>query len=71
MSFVLRCPNCGDRSVYEFRFGERYGKDLRPMPVMMPFYTMRLYKKERRWGPVGVVVPPEQLGEWSRQIATR
>ena len=21
MSFLLRCPNCGDRSVYEFRFG--------------------------------------------------
>jgi heterotetrameric sarcosine oxidase delta subunit len=21
MSFLLPCPNCGDRSVYEFRFG--------------------------------------------------
>ena len=21
MSFLLRCPNCGERSVYEFRFG--------------------------------------------------
>jgi heterotetrameric sarcosine oxidase delta subunit len=21
MSFLLHCPNCGDRSVYEFRFG--------------------------------------------------
>ena len=21
MSFLLRCPHCGDRSVYEFRFG--------------------------------------------------
>ena len=21
MSFVLRCPNCGDRSVTDFRFG--------------------------------------------------
>ena len=21
MSFQLRCPHCGDRSVYEFRFG--------------------------------------------------
>jgi heterotetrameric sarcosine oxidase delta subunit len=21
MSFLLCCPNCGDRSVYEFRFG--------------------------------------------------
>jgi sarcosine oxidase subunit delta len=21
MSFLVRCPNCGDRSVYEFRFG--------------------------------------------------
>jgi len=21
VSFLLRCPHCGDRSVYEFRFG--------------------------------------------------
>ena len=21
MSFLLRCPHCGNRSVYEFRFG--------------------------------------------------
>jgi len=21
MSFLLHCPNCGERSVYEFRFG--------------------------------------------------
>lgn len=21
MSFLLRCPHCGERSVYEFRFG--------------------------------------------------
>jgi heterotetrameric sarcosine oxidase delta subunit len=21
MSFLLRCPHCGDRSAYEFRFG--------------------------------------------------
>lgn len=21
MSFLVRCPNCGERSVYEFRFG--------------------------------------------------
>lgn len=21
MSFLVRCPNCGNRSVYEFRFG--------------------------------------------------
>lgn len=21
MSFLVRCPHCGDRSVYEFRFG--------------------------------------------------
>ncbi len=24
MSFLLRCPNCGERSVYEFRFGGEY-----------------------------------------------
>ena len=21
MSFLLRCPNCGDRGIYEFRYG--------------------------------------------------
>ena len=24
MSFLLHCPNCGERSVYEFRFGGEY-----------------------------------------------
>ncbi len=24
MSFLLACPNCGERSVYEFRFGGEY-----------------------------------------------
>ena len=24
MSFLMRCPNCGARSVYEFRFGGEY-----------------------------------------------
>jgi len=28
MSFLLPCPNCGQRSVYEFRFGG----DVRPVP---------------------------------------
>jgi len=30
MSFLLRCPHCGDRSVYEFRFGGEVKK--RPDP---------------------------------------
>ncbi|MGH8693109.1 MAG: sarcosine oxidase subunit delta [Burkholderiales bacterium] len=30
MSFLLRCPFCGDRSVYEFRFGGEVKQ--RPMP---------------------------------------
>ena len=30
MSFLLRCPNCGERSVYEFRFGGE--KKPRPAP---------------------------------------
>ncbi len=29
MSFLLRCPNCGERSVYEFRFGGR----VKPRPA--------------------------------------
>ncbi|MFN7996257.1 MAG: sarcosine oxidase subunit delta [Bryobacteraceae bacterium] len=28
MSFLVRCPNCGERSVYEFRFGG----EVRPRP---------------------------------------
>jgi heterotetrameric sarcosine oxidase delta subunit len=24
MSFLIHCPNCGERSVYEFRFGGEY-----------------------------------------------
>ena len=30
MSFLIRCPHCGDRSVYEFRFGGEVKR--RPMP---------------------------------------
>ena len=30
MSFLLPCPNCGLRDVYEFRFGGEYQK--RPQP---------------------------------------
>jgi sarcosine oxidase subunit delta len=30
VSFLVRCPNCGDRSVYEFRFGGEI--KLRPSP---------------------------------------
>lgn len=26
MSFLLKCPNCGQRSVYEFRWGGEYRK---------------------------------------------
>ena len=29
MSFLLRCPHCGDRSVYEFRFGG----EIKPRPT--------------------------------------
>ena len=29
MAFLLKCPNCGDRSVYEFRFGG----EIKPRPT--------------------------------------
>lgn len=29
MSFLVRCPNCGERGVYEFRFGG----EARPRPM--------------------------------------
>lgn len=31
MSFLLACPNCGPRDVYEFRFGGEYQS--RPQPA--------------------------------------
>ena len=30
MSFLMKCPNCGDRGVYEFHFGGEYRE--RPQP---------------------------------------
>jgi sarcosine oxidase subunit delta len=30
MSFLLKCPNCGSRSVYEFQ----YGGEVRPRPAV-------------------------------------
>ena len=30
MAFLLNCPNCGERSVYEFRFGGEFTS--RPIP---------------------------------------
>lgn len=30
MSFLIRCPNCGERSVYEFRFGG----EVKPRPAL-------------------------------------
>jgi sarcosine oxidase subunit delta len=33
MSFLIECPNCGPRSVYEFRFGgEVHGRPLQTAP---------------------------------------
>jgi sarcosine oxidase subunit delta len=34
MSFLLHCPNCGPRDVYEFRFGGEY--QVRPQPDAPP-----------------------------------
>jgi heterotetrameric sarcosine oxidase delta subunit len=31
MSFLVKCPNCGERGVYEFRFGGECRK--RPSPL--------------------------------------
>ena len=49
MSFLLRCPNCGDRSVYEFRFGG----ELRPRPgaeVSDPEWAEFLYARRNEAG---------------------
>jgi sarcosine oxidase subunit delta len=45
MSFLIPCPNCGPRSVDEYRFGG----ELRPKPVGdVPVAVWRAYLYERR-----------------------
>ena len=44
MSFLLPCPNCGSRSVYEFRFG---GELKQPPPVDAPVGEWQKYRFQR------------------------
>ena len=44
MSFLINCPNCGDRNVYEFRFGGEVVQ--RPTPdaetgIWMKYFYVR------------------------------
>ena len=44
MSFLLACPNCGPRGVYEFRYGGEYNP--RPnAPTSMEEWSSYLYLK--------------------------
>lgn len=50
MSFLLECPHCGPRSVYEFR----YGGEVRPRPsgeVTMHGWQHYLYMRANVAGP--------------------
>jgi len=45
MSFLLKCPNCGERSVYEFRFGGEIRKRPGPEAGYEDFLNYALYKR--------------------------
>ena len=49
MGFLLECPNCGKRDVYEFRFGGEVRK--RPSPTATTEeWTRYIYMKENAAG---------------------
>jgi sarcosine oxidase subunit delta len=45
MSFLIRCPNCGERSAYEFRFG---GEDLTRPTADVPESEWMAYRYIRK-----------------------
>jgi sarcosine oxidase, subunit delta len=45
MSFLLNCPNCGDRSVYEFRFGGEIRQRPAPGAGCEDFFQYALHKR--------------------------
>jgi sarcosine oxidase subunit delta len=45
MSFLLKCPNCGERSVYEFRFGGEIRQRPEPQAGYEDFLNYALYKR--------------------------
>jgi sarcosine oxidase, subunit delta len=45
MSFLLKCPNCGERSVYEFRFGGEILQRPTPQSAYEDFLGYALYKR--------------------------
>jgi len=49
MSFLLHCPNCGERSVYEFRFGGEFRR--RPTQTVSPHeWAHYLYMRKNEAG---------------------
>ena len=45
MSFLLKCPNCGERSVYEFRFGGEIRQRPAPQAGYEDFLSYALNKR--------------------------
>ena len=45
MSFLLKCPHCGERSVYEFRFGGEVRKRPAPDAAAEAFLSYVLAKR--------------------------
>ena len=62
MSFLLRCPHCGERSVYEFRFGGEV--KARPAPSASEEEWVRyLFAKDNKAG--------EQIEWWFHRSGCR
>lgn len=62
MSFLLRCPHCGERSVYEFRFGGEVSA--RPAPsASEEEWTRYLFAKANKAG--------EQIEWWFHRSGCR
>jgi heterotetrameric sarcosine oxidase delta subunit len=49
MSFLLHCPNCGERSVYEFRFGGEV-RQRPPQTVSFHEWAHYLYMRKNEAG---------------------
>ena len=62
MSFLLRCPNCGERSVYDFRFGGEV-KTRPALDAPPEAWTRYNYAKQNEAG--------EQLEWWYHRLGCR
>ena len=62
MSFLLACPNCGERSVYEFRSGGEF-RERPPVSVSSHEWARYLYLRKNEAG--------ETTEWWYHQLGCR